>query len=422
MNRSTRALFIVVLAAFVARATLRLVGGEIDYLHNGYTLYLTIARTFLSGHGLCLQAGAGCARRMPVYSLLIAPFVASGAIFPWLPLVQAAAGAATVAIAWAIGRELGGERTALIAAVLTAGNPYAVVHDTALQETAVFNLLVALAVWLLLRLRRSATPAGALGAGVALGLAVLTTGRLLLFLPGAIVWAAWAADGQLLARARTACIVALPIALLIGAWALHNDATVGAPVLSTETGKNLWVGNNEWTFAAFPEKSIDRSQEQSFARLSPERRRALAASKGEVARDALERSWAVEFARAHPLAVLAAGLRKVWSAVSAELSPARGFWYSAGYRLFFLPVHILAAIGLWQLRGDRQGAALLAWLQISFLLTTAVFWSHTSHKSYLDAILFACAAVVADRWSRSAATDSWRIFLPNRRRVRRMGP
>jgi 4-amino-4-deoxy-L-arabinose transferase-like glycosyltransferase len=421
MKRSALALPLVVLAAFVARATSRLVAGETDYLRNGYTLYLTIARTFLSGHGLCLAAGVGCARRMPVYSLLIAPFAASGALFPRLPLVQAAAGAATVAVAWAIGRELGGPRTALIAAVVTAGNPYAVVHDTALQETAVFNLLVALAVWLLLRLRRGATPAVALGAGVTLGLAVLTTARLLLFLPGAFVWAAWAPDGPPLARVRAACIVALPIALLMGAWALRNQAAVGAPVLSTETGKNLWVGNNEWTFAAFPERSIDRSQEQSFAALYPERRAALATAGNELARDALERSWAVAYARAHPFAVLAGALRKVWSVVSAQLTPARGPWYSLGYRLFFLPVYILAAVGLWQLRSDRGAAALLAWLLVSFLLTTAVFWSHTSHKSYLDVILFACAAVVADRWSRVNAAAA-RNYLPNPRPIRRMGP
>jgi 4-amino-4-deoxy-L-arabinose transferase-like glycosyltransferase len=408
--RSAPALSIVVIAAFVARAASRLVRGELDYLHNGYTLYLAIARTFLSGHGLCLAAGAGCARRMPVYPILIAPFVASGAIFPWLPLLQAAAGAATVAVAWGIGRELGGQRTALIAAGLTAANPYGIVHDTALQETAVFNLLVALAVWLLLRLRRGATPPVALSAGAALGLAMLTTGRLLLFLPGAVLWAAWGTEGRLLARARVACLVALPIVLLAGAWALRNQAVVGAPVLSTETGKNLWVGNNEWTFTAFPERSIDRSQQQSFAALSPEQRAALAAAGTDVARDALERSWAVEFARAHPLTVVAGAMRKVWSVVSAQFSPGRGPRYALGYRLMFLPVHILAVLGLLRLRDERSAFGLLAWLLISFLVTTAVFWSHTSHKSYLDPILFACAAVAA------------RNYLPNPRPIRRMGP
>src|SRR5581483_4008760 len=100
MKRSTPALPILVLAAFVARATLRLAHGEIDFLHDGYTLYLAIARTFLAGHGLCLAASQGCARRLPVYPLLIAPFAASGTIFPALPLLGAALGAATVAVAW----------------------------------------------------------------------------------------------------------------------------------------------------------------------------------------------------------------------------------------------------------------------------------------------------------------------------------
>ena len=65
-----------------------------------------------------------------------------------------------------------------------------------------------------------------------------------------------------------------------------------------------------------------------------------------------------------------------------------------GYALVFVPVHVLAAIGMWRSRRawERHGPAYLLFL--SFLATTAVFWALTSHKSYLDPLLFVYAASV----------------------------
>ena len=54
-----------------------------------------------------------------------------------------------------IAREIFGNTAAIIAAILTAIYPYYVVHDTALQETSLYTFLMALAVLLLLRVRRS---------------------------------------------------------------------------------------------------------------------------------------------------------------------------------------------------------------------------------------------------------------------------
>jgi 4-amino-4-deoxy-L-arabinose transferase-like glycosyltransferase len=380
---------VLTVGAFALRLVVRLLSGEVDFLHNGYTLYVAIARSLLEGHGLCFAAGVGCARRMPLYPLLVAPLLASGHLFPWLPVIQAAFGAATVLVVWKIGLEVADDKTATCAAAAAALNPYAVVHDTALQETSLFNLLVALAVWLLLRLRRQDGVAAALGAGAALALAMLTTGRIALFLPCAVAWAA-SLPGD---RARRAALVALPIAMLVGGWAARNRIVVGVPVLSSETGKNLWVGNNEWTFSHFPGGSIDASQTESFRSLSPARRAVFAAAGGEVAQDRLEGTWARMYAARHPWAVAWGAARKVWSAASAQYTPARGRAEGAIYRTVFLVVHVLAGIGLWRLRSDRRAVSLILLLLGSFIVTTAVFWAHT-HKSYLDGVLFVCAASI----------------------------
>ena len=138
------------LVAFTTRVVARVLAGEAAYLRSGYTFDLTIARTFVDGDGLCMATAAGCARRMPLYPLLIAPFAAVGHLFPWLPIVQAASGAATVWVGWKLALEIADQRAALLAAAMVAFNPYAILHDTALQETSLFNLLVAAAVYWLL--------------------------------------------------------------------------------------------------------------------------------------------------------------------------------------------------------------------------------------------------------------------------------
>lgn len=377
---------VTVALAFTLRLLVRIWTGESDYLRNGYALYLSIARSVVDGHGLCFGLGVGCARRMPLYPLLIAPFLAVGHLFPWLPAIQAALGAAAVWFAWKIGLELAEGRTALVAAVGVALNPYAIVHDTAIQETALLNLFVAVAVHELLHLRRRESTISALGAGTALGLATLTSARVALFLPCALAWAARI-------RPRLMVLVALPVLVLVGGWAARNWVVVGSPVLSTELGKNLWVGNNEWTFSGFPERSIDSSQAESFRTLPLDRRAALASAHDDVERDRLEKSWAAEYAKAHPAEVAWGAVRKIWSAASAELTPAtRSEAVRVIYRIIFFPVNVLAAIGLWRMR-DRRTRALLLALIGSFAATTTIFWAHTSHKSYLDVVLIPCAAL-----------------------------
>lgn len=136
----------VVVVAFVVRLTARLASGEAEYRTGAYEFYREIAQTWSAGHGFCIESGVQCAMRMPLYPAILAPFVAGGAEYPWLVVVQAACGAALVWVAWVLARDLFGTRTAVGAAVLTAVSPYAVVHDTAMQETVFVNLLIGLSV------------------------------------------------------------------------------------------------------------------------------------------------------------------------------------------------------------------------------------------------------------------------------------
>ena len=275
---------------------------------------------------------------------------------------------------------------------MAAFNPYALIHDTALQETALFNLLMALSVWLLLRLRRPRAGLAALGAGIAVALATLTTARIAFFVPCAVLCAGMAPGLTRPARMRRAVLVALPVLILAGGWTVRNWRLLGAPVLTTETGQSLWEANNEWTFSNFPVRSIDLSKGEAYRHLTPEQLDELGKQGDEIAGDRLLLRWGIEYISAHPVKTVWNGIRKVWVAASGQLSPARDRVRQAGYGLVFACVHLLAAAGLWGSRSQWKVHVPVYFLFLSFAITTAVFWAHTSHKSYLDAVLFVYAA------------------------------
>ena len=112
----------------------------------------------------------------------------------------------------------------------------------------------------------------------------------------------------------------------------------------------------------------------------------------ELATDRAMGDLALAYIAADPGRAVRGALRKLWVVASAQLSPAREPLVQWGYRLFFLPAHLLALAGAWRARGGWRDHALLFVLVLSFAATTAVYWAHTSHKSLIDPVLFVYAA------------------------------
>lgn len=392
-SHSSRTILVVLLTiAFGLRLLVRLPRDESSFLEDGYTFYLDMARTFLDGSGFCWEPAYRCADRMPVYPLLISPFLSSGWMYPGLAIVQAAVGASMVWLAWRLGLELFNARAGLLAAAMAALGPYAVVHDTALQDTVVVNVLIALGVAVLLSAARTSSLGLFVSAGATFALAVLTSARIGFVVPIAVAWTALCAGRSWDKRLRHAGFLVLPIAVLVGGWMVRNWQITGWPVLSTQAGTDLWAANSPWTFAHFPRRSIDLSMVEAMTHLTPRQAVALdSAGSDEVAASRLMALWAVEHMKAHPLETLFGGARKVWVVVSAQLSPARGSLAQTGYTIVYGTLHLLALAGLWQARANWRPQALVLAIVLSFLAMTAVYWAHTSHKSVLDIFLFVYA-------------------------------
>src|SRR5262249_42914545 len=149
-------------------------------------------------------------------------------------------------------------------------------------------------------------------------------------------------------RLRNLTLITLPIAIIVGGWIIRNKTLVGVPVLTTEGGESLWIANNEWLLTHFPHDSIDLNDRDSYENMTLSQREELEKLDGdEAARDRLDGQWGLDYIATHRLETLRNIAYKIWVAVSGQFSPSRGGLFQLGYALLFVPVHILAAIGLW---------------------------------------------------------------------------
>jgi 4-amino-4-deoxy-L-arabinose transferase-like glycosyltransferase len=390
------ALVVLLAAAFAARMAVRIAFGQEDFWANSYRFYYNLAVSVAAGKGFCLNGA--CAKFPPLYPLFLTISVLAGKSF-WLVVVpEALLGAGTALCAFLIGREIFNTRVGLLACAITALYPYYVMHDTALQETGMVTFCTALSVWLLLRARRLDRNFDWLLAGVALGAIPLVRVSVAPAIAAAFVWCiVWGASGSISERIRKGLILAFAVMLMLGPWLYHNYRLTGVPVISSETGWSLWVANNPDTFSHYPAGSIDRSKDEAFHNLS-------AADRAELARRADDElatsNWfmhrALQFMWANPIVTAKGALRKIEAGFSWWLNPYRERLAEAAYFIGYVPVAILGILGM-VLARERPGTILIAMLFLAFIVVTAIFWAHTSHRAYLDVYWIVFAASVIDR-------------------------
>src|SRR5262249_49155199 len=344
----------IVFAAFAIRVAVRLYVGSEDFWVNGYSFFFGLAQAIAAGNGMAFSEST--AFRVPLYPAFLA-LVTFGhkAFFP-IVLSQSLIGAGTAFFAGLLARELFGSVAAIIAATMAAFYPYYVVHDTALQETSLYTFLTILAVFLLLRARRSGSGITAGCAGLALGIAVLTRANLAPFallaplclgVPAQCRTAPWRQG----IGAALICLAVL--ALTVSPWLLRSLRLEGTVTLSTQTGFFLWVGNNPYTFSYYPTESIDRSQRAALEALSPADQAQIGAlaSRGEAAVDHFFGQRGLEYMREHPWQTLSGGLRKLGAAFDLLPSPRRDALRNLVHALSY---GLVMALGLWGMWSERQ--------------------------------------------------------------------
>jgi 4-amino-4-deoxy-L-arabinose transferase-like glycosyltransferase len=397
-----RKLIWIFVLAFVVRVAVRCFSGGPDFWVNGYSFFFALAQNIAAGNGYTLDGVHATAFRVPLYPFFIAAVTFGHQLFLPIILSQSLVSVGTVLCAAMLAREIFGNKAAIIAAILTAIYPYYVVHDTALQETSLFTFLTTLAVFLLLRLRRSGSVMTALGAGLALGAAVLTRANLAPFALFAPLWLVFSGDSNAAPwrrRLRSAVLCAGVAALTVSPWLIRSYELTGTATLSTQTGFFLWVGNNPYTFSHYPEESIDRSQATALASLSVQDKTELNASgSNEAEIDRWFQKKGLDYIREHPWQTLGNSVRKVSNAFGWLPSPRRDFWPNLIQSLSYGPIMILGLWGMWAYRSRWREYSIFFAQFVSFAAVTAVFFGHTSYRAYLDVYWIVFAAGVMAAW------------------------
>jgi len=391
----------IIFFAFALRVVVRWLTGESNFWENGYTFFFALAQNIADGNGFAFEGGPATAFRVPLYPMFLAAVTFGHQAFLPVLLAQSLIGAGTVLCGALIAQELFGSSAAIIAAILAAIYPYYVVHDTALQETSLYTFLMALAVFLLLRVRRSGSFLTAMGAGLTLAAAVLTRANLAPFALLALLWLTLAGGSNavhLRRRLWVAVVCAGMGMLTVSPWLIRAYQLTGSVTLSTQSGFFLWLGNNPYTFSRYPQESIDRSQAIALAALSSHENKELEARQhNEALVDDWFRKKGLKYIRDHPWQTLGNSFRKIVDAFGWLPSPRRSFWPSLAHGLSYGPIMILGLWGMWASRRHWREHSIFYAQFVAFAAVTAAFFGHTSYRTYLDVywIVFAAGLLVA---------------------------
>ena len=388
-----QAVYWFTLVAFVLRIIARLHTGAADFWVNGYTFFFDLAQNIAAGKGIGIE-GVATAFRVPLYPIFLAALTMGHQAFWPILLAQSSIGAGTAFCAALLARQMfhgpWAAHAATLAAAITSAYPYYVIHDTALEETSLFTLLTLVAVMTLRQTVRTSRLTLGACAGLLLGLDVLTRATIAPFALVAPLWLIWQK------RTRAGLICAVLLLLTVAPWLWRNYVLTGVPTLSTETGEELWNGNNGFLFTHYPEESSDISKSDALSALSVEDQEHLRQIENN---EELTNQWylhrAIDYIRTHPTQTVIDGFRKIAAAFYLLPSPRRGWFSDVVYAFSYGPVMLLGLWGMWRRHNCWREDSLVYVLFATFILVTAIFWAHTSHRAYLDVywIVFAAGAL-----------------------------
>jgi 4-amino-4-deoxy-L-arabinose transferase-like glycosyltransferase len=210
---------------------------------SDYLDYYNLARDLLDE----IQFGypLPTARRLPSFPALMALFMLISRSFVWLGFVNILLNAALVPVVHSLALTWSGDRrVAVTAAAICALNPTFVFFSPIIASEHLFVLLL-FASFLALFSARLRPWMGAALAGALLGLAVLTRGEALFYLP-VFVFAAWArAEGTLRSKIALAAVVPAACVVVLAPWLVRNHIVMGPGTgLSTTGGVNFYYGHN----------------------------------------------------------------------------------------------------------------------------------------------------------------------------------
>ena len=386
-------LFVLVLA-FSLRFSVRLIRGEESFWGHGYEYYHTLGMRLVDGETLCIDFnGPKCAYYPPLYPLVIASGILIYDGYQPIVFFQSLIGTGTVLCIFLIAKEWFGPKVALLASLMASIYPYYVWHDTSLQDTCLFVFLTTLSVLIISRSYSNLSISSAAWAGIILGVATLAKVTLIPFVIIYCISVMFLSNSTIWGRLLHSSVLLTGFLVVVAPWLVRNNILIGAPVFTSIAGRQLWVGNNHYTFNNYPEMSIDYDEIDAWEAMSQEDLASVTLLQGdELAQQNWFQKRGIEYILNHPEVTVGRAWAKVVTAFSWKFSPYKSRLLQTVYFISYFPVSVLGIVGLMISSNNWKKYLPVFALFTAFVASTAVFWAHTSHRSYLDLYMMIFAA------------------------------
>ncbi|WP_332862174.1 glycosyltransferase family 39 protein [Janthinobacterium svalbardensis] len=323
--------------------------------------YRSMALNLLGGHGIVDSMGNHAMYNVGYSLFILAPvFFLFGEDLLAVRLVNMFLGAVAIILCYLVAKEAGAGRLGrLIAALAWALYlPNAIYGMYLAKENLMIPLMLGV-MWCALRLARQPSNAVAIGCGALLGLLALT-GNAALSLLAVVALALLLSPASMTERVSMAMLALLVALVMSGPWLLRNMQVIGAPVLNTNGGFNLYLGNNPAATGMFVSISeTPRGPTWNALRKT-----------GEVQASETLKQEAISWVQAHPTAFLTLAVKKAAYFWAPPFHEGKGDPSSAEklvrllWALQFL-VLLAAAIGTLLMPRLRNRQVALLWLALA---------------------------------------------------------
>ncbi|MBB5017666.1 4-amino-4-deoxy-L-arabinose transferase-like glycosyltransferase [Chitinivorax tropicus] len=207
--------------------------------------YKSMALNWVGGHGIVDEMGNRAMYNVGYPLLVLAPvFFLAGEDLQAMRMANVCLGGLSIVLCYLAAKEAGAGRLGrLVSAAVWAVYLPASVYTVYLFKENLMTPIMLGVVWCALRLARAPSVRVAVGCGILLGLLALV-GNAGLSLLGMVVLALVLAPVPPPRRIVLATVMLIAAALLVVPWMIRNQQVIGAPVLNTNGGFNLYLGNN----------------------------------------------------------------------------------------------------------------------------------------------------------------------------------
>ncbi len=367
---------------------------------SDYLAYFTMAANLFAGKGL-IDPDGNLAYYNAGYPLSIyALWELSGKSLTAIRLYNVTLSCVSVGLLYGTVRLLSGSRfAAALAGLLWSTFLASIVYTEYVAKENLVVFLIALQIflvtWFETSLRKTLVAALL---GIAIGLQALAGNSALCIVP-ALLFALYVGAGRIRVFLQYSLVVVAMSFLVVAPWLYRNDVVIGAPVLNTNGGFNLYLGNNSNATGLFMSMAETPLGSEAWNRLRH--------AQGEYGADQGVRQLAISYMDHHPIKTISLAIKKAalfWlppfhhSASEAQTrskSLVRLLW---GVQFCAL-VAGFAVFALHYVRGERR----LYFIVVSVVLYTAVHMVFfVSYRFRLPVVPFLCigTALALDQWGR----------------------